>query len=187
MTEDDEPTRLITRKSSTSQGSTDETIAMPGRGRAAQTDTSDQTRVFRPKRRAGMANADTPGAQDPAGAANFTSDPVVGWLVVVDGPGRGAALALGYGLNTIGRGADARLRLDFGDDQISKDNHASVTYDPRGRRYYIQHGGGVNLTYIGDDPVLQPRELLGREVIGIGQTQLVFVAFCGADFDWQDQ
>ena len=36
---------------------------------------------------------------------------IVGWLAVVEGPGRGEVLALGYGVNDIGRGADARMAV----------------------------------------------------------------------------
>jgi hypothetical protein len=113
-------------------------------------------------------------------------DPVVGWLVIVVGPGRGNALTLGYGLNGIGRGPRARVRLDFGDLEISRDQHAVITYDPKGRRFYLQHGGGTNLTYLDQQPVLVPSELKGDEIIVLGQTQLRFIPFCGANFDWQD-
>lgn len=113
-------------------------------------------------------------------------DPVVGWLVVVEGPGKGRAVPLGYGSNSIGRGATDRIKLDFGDDQISRSGHAVVTYDPRGRQFYVQHGGGTNLTYLGDQPVLAPTELSALSHISIGQTVLRFVPLCGAEFDWQD-
>lgn len=114
------------------------------------------------------------------------NDPVVGWLVVVFGPGRGNALPLGYGLNGIGRGPRARVRLDYGDLEISRDQHAVISYDPKGRRFYLQHGGGTNLTYLNQQPVLLPSELKGDEIIVLGQTRLRFVPFCGANFDWQD-
>jgi hypothetical protein len=113
-------------------------------------------------------------------------NPVVGWLVIISGPGRGQALTLGYGLNSIGRGAEARVRLDFGDRQISRESHALLSYDPRGRRFYLQHGGGTNLTYLNDQPVLTPTELPNGAVILMGKTELRFVAFCGPAFDWQD-
>ena len=113
-------------------------------------------------------------------------DPVVGWLVVVEGPGKGRAVPLGYGSNSIGRGATDRIKLDFGDEQISRSGHAVVTYDPRGRQYYVQHGGGTNLTYIGDQPVLAPTALPALSHISIGHTVLRFVPLCGAEFDWQD-
>ena len=113
-------------------------------------------------------------------------DPVVGWLVVVEGPGKGHAMQLGYGSNPLGRGATDRVKLDFGDDQISRNGHAIVTYDPRGRQFYVQHGGGTNLTYLGDQPVLAPVELPALSHLGIGNTILRFVPLCGAEFDWQD-
>lgn len=72
-------------------------------------------------------------------------DPVVGWLVVVSGPGKDRALTLGYGTNSIGRGETDRVRIDFGDNQILRGGHSTVTYDPRGRTFYVQHGGGTNL------------------------------------------
>ena len=114
------------------------------------------------------------------------ADPVVGWLVVVAGPGKGQVCKLGYGTNSLGRGENARARLDFGDEQISRENHAALTYDPRGRKFYLQHGGGVNLTYLGDSPVLTPTPLEPMQDISIGDTTLRFVPFCGPDFDWQD-
>ena len=114
------------------------------------------------------------------------SDPVVGWLVIVEGPGKGRAMQLGYGMNAIGRGATDRVQLDFGDDQISRGEHAVVTYDPRGRKFYVQHGGGTNLTYLEDAPVLTPVELPALSHIAIGNTVLRFVPLCGDKFDWQD-
>lgn len=114
------------------------------------------------------------------------ADPVAGWLVVVAGPGKGRVCKLGYGTNSLGRGDGARVRLDFGDERISRENHAALTYDPRGRKFYLQHGGGVNLTYLGDAPVLTPTLLEPMQDICIGDTTLRFVPFCGPDFDWQD-
>ena len=121
------------------------------------------------------------------GGKNFMDDPVVGWLVVTAGPGRGASLPLGYGSNSLGRGPTERVRLDFGDELISRSAHTVLTYDPKGRKFFVQHGGGKNLTYINEDePVLTPVELKGGEEIAVGDTRLKFVAFCGREFDWQD-
>lgn len=118
--------------------------------------------------------------------ADSMDDPVVGWLVIVDGPGKGKAMQLGYGQNAIGRGETARVKLNFGDNQISRGGHAVVTYDPRGRKFYLQHGGGTNLTYLNDEPVLAPAELPALSHINIGNTILRFVPLCGDVFDWQD-
>lgn len=115
------------------------------------------------------------------------SDPVVGWLVVVEGPGRGAALPIGYGNNRIGRASTEQICLDWGDDQVSRENHAIITYDGKHRKFYVQQGGGRNLTHVDDELVMVPIEVKGGEAIQMGQTRCRFVPFCGADFDWQDE
>jgi hypothetical protein len=154
-----------------------EATSAPSRGSARAGDDEPKTQLM--------------GARRPAGAEapkkDGMEDPVVGWLVVVDGPGKGISVTLGYGMNSIGRSSSDRVALDFGDQQISRTSHAVVTYDPRGRKYFVQHGGGKNLTYIGDQPVLTPLELKGGEEILLGDTKLRFVPFCGKDFDWRDQ
>ena len=111
-------------------------------------------------------------------------DPVVGWLVVVDGPGKGSAVRLGNGQNGVGRGGAARARLDFGDRQISRETHAVVTYDPKNNRFWVSQGSGTNLTYLGDSPVLAPTPLQPGARIVMGETTLRFVAFCDEDFTW---
>lgn len=139
---------------------------------------TERTRLLRP--RSGAVGAHTEATGDPM------TDPVIGWLVVVAGPGKGRVCRLGYGANTLGCADSARVRLDFGDDRISREAHATLTYDPRGRTYYLQHGGGMNLTYLGDQPVLAPTVLEPMQEIAIGDTTLRFVPLCGPGFDWQD-
>jgi len=149
-------------------------------GRRARAGDEPKTRTFRPDSDAAAPEAEAAGAED------SLDDAIVGWLVVVDGPGKGQARPLGYGVNTLGRGGNARVQLDFGDEEISRDGHASVTYDPKGRRFYLQHGGGRNLTYVDDEPVLAPTRIEACQHIVLGRTTFRFVALCGSDFDWQD-
>ena len=120
-----------------------------------------------------------------SGESDAMADPVVGWLVVIDGPGCGNAHKLGYGTNGIGRSGQDRVSLDYGDDRISRSNHAIVTFDPKGKKFYVQQGGGTNLTYVGETPVLQPVMLKHKDDIVIGDTTLKLIALCGEDFDWQ--
>lgn len=188
--DEDDKTRLITRRASRElDADSDKTVAIGSAISRLDATSADgeHTKLFRPKR----AAADTGTAAAASAAAGSSGDqriedPVVGWLVVVEGPGKGSSLRLGYGMNPIGRSSDERVPLTFGDEEISRKGHAMVTYDPRGRKFYLQHGGGTNLTYLGDQPVLQPTELTGRETIGVGNTRMVFVPFCSAQFDWQD-
>ena len=78
-------------------------------------------------------------------------DPPVGWLVVIKGPGQGNVTAVGNGSNSVGRDKGDRIRIDFGDETISRRGHSTITYDPRGKKFYLQHGAGKNLTYLEGD------------------------------------
>ena len=148
--------------------------------------TKEPTRVTRPGRRQESSQGGNEAKESRSENESLPDDPVVGWLVVVGGPGQGRALALGYGMNGISRSADARVPLDFGDDEISRNRHAMVAYDPKSRRFFVHHGDATNLTYLESEPVLQPTELSAGATIAIGRTELRFVPLCGPDFDWQD-
>ena len=121
------------------------------------------------------------------GPRRHADDPVVGWLVVVEGPGEGKAMELGYGANSMGRGETNPVQLNFGDMQISRHNHATVTYDSRGRKFYVEKGSSRNQTYLNDELVLVPVELPAQSHIRIGATVLRFVPLCGEAFEWQDK
>lgn len=116
-----------------------------------------------------------------------TSEPVAGWVVVVKGPGRGGYRPVYMGMNSVGRSSGQRIRLDFGDDSISREEHAFITYDEKARVYYLQHGGKSNLVRLHNQPVLMPVELKGGALISIGKTILRFVPLCGPEFDWSDE
>ena len=124
--------------------------------------------------------------QDKEPLEEHADDPVVGWLVVVEGPGKGRAVELGYGANSMGRGETSPVQLNFGDNQISRRDHATVTYDSRGRKFYVEKGSSRNQTYLNDELVLVPVELPAQSHIRIGATVLRFVPLCGEAFDWQD-
>jgi hypothetical protein len=114
-------------------------------------------------------------------------DPIAGWVVVVKGPGRGAFRPVFVGMNSVGREPTQRVCLSFGDEAISREEHAFITYDEEQRRFYVQHGGKANLVRLGKQPVLVPVELRANDLIRLGRTTLRFIPFCGADFSWGDE
>lgn len=127
-----------------------------------------------------------PDGQRPASAMD---DPVVGWLVIVNGTGQGSALELGYGENPLGRGSAMRISLDFGaasDAAITAERHAVVTYYSRERLFRIRHELGRNPTYLNDKALLEPTELKAGDIVEVGKTRLRFVPLCGPDFEWTD-
>ena len=139
----------------------------------------ERTRLFRGP----SAGSGSPGAA-PEPAHRLADDPVVGWLVLVEGPGKGRSIEIGSGANSVGRSPGQQIRIDFGDDLISRERHAILIFDPRTQRFFLERGDGRNLTYVGDSPVLSPVELIGGETIILGKTQCRFVRLCGEDFSW---
>ncbi len=114
-------------------------------------------------------------------------DPVVGWLVIVGGPGLGSFRPIFEGNNTVGRSPDQRIPLDFGDDAISSEEQAYVRYDSSSRTFlFVPNLAKTNIVSINDKRPTGAVELHQMDVITIGRTQLVFVPFCGADFDWAE-
>jgi hypothetical protein len=215
-TSDDDKTRMVRRSSSSSQqaglpppSSVDDegTVYVQGGG---ATVSDDGTRIVQrggtppppppapPPGSDGHTVLVRPGSRSPkpapsaGGEARASDDfpedgPVVGWLVVVKGPGRGRSVPLGYGMNSIGRDADNRVSLPFNDEQISRKKHAVIAYDPRGRKFFIREGDSSNLTYVGDDVVMGSTLLEGGETLRLGdQTELRFVPLCGGEFTWDE-
>ena len=108
----------------------------------------------------------------------------IGWLVVVEGPGRGASFTLTAGLSTIGRDATQSVALDFGDTAISRERHVAIAYDAEDNRTYVGHGGKTNIVRLNDKPLLTTEDLGDGDTIKIGKTVLRFVAFCADGFSW---
>ncbi len=129
--------------------------------------------------------ASTPPPAVPGHLSPVEPDPITGWLVVMKGAGRGRSLPLGYGINAVGRAEDQRVPVRFGDKKISRRSHVEVSYDGKGRAFYLSPGRGSTLGYLNGQPVLQPSPLKAGDRITLGDTELAFVPFCGEAFDWQ--
>lgn len=128
-----------------------------------------------------------PADEDSSDGLAQNDDPVVGWLVVENGPGRGSALQIGTGMNAVGRGAGQRISLNFGDNAISSEKHFFVSYDPRSSEFAVHRGDGTNLTYLNQQPIYGSESLQNMAQIEVGQTTLRFVALCGDEFNWGAQ
>lgn len=114
------------------------------------------------------------------------TEPVVGWLVCVEGEMLGKAFELKNGKNFIGRSAAMDVVLE-GDPNVSRERHAIVTYEPKGRVFIAQPGDSRELFYMNDQVVLMNAEMHDRDVLSIGKTKLMFVPLCGPDFAWDDK
>jgi hypothetical protein len=117
----------------------------------------------------------------------FHQDPVVGWLVVVGGAGLGAFRPIYEGNNSIGRGKEQRIPIDFGDDTISSEEQAYIRYDSMDRSFlFVPNLSKTNIVAVNDKKPTGAVKLELMDVITMGRTQLAFVPFCGDDFDWSE-
>lgn len=111
-------------------------------------------------------------------------DPVVGWLVCLRGPDRGRDFRLHAEKNFIGRAPSMDVCIP-GDDTVSRDNHATVSYNPKKNAFKLLPGEARGLVYRNGDEVAEPVDLAPFDKIELGQTELMFVPLCGAKFRWE--
>lgn len=109
-------------------------------------------------------------------------NPVVGWLVCIDGPERGRDYRLHAERNFIGR--SWKMDVIIVDDRsVSRKNHVSIVYDPRSGRFTIVNGEGTK-TLLNGEPVTEPKGIKDGDKIGIGDSTYDFVAYCREDRQW---
>jgi len=111
-------------------------------------------------------------------------DPVVGWLVCVDGPDKGRDYRIHSERNFIGRSETMDIVIS-GDQTVSRENHAIISYDPKNRLFKLSPGDSRSLVYIGASMVDYPSELKPYDLIELGETKLMFVPLCGEHFQWE--
>jgi len=110
-------------------------------------------------------------------------DPVVGWLVCIDGKEKGRDYRIHTDNNFIGRSEKMDICIR-GDDTISRENHAVVSFDARDKIYYFSPGDGRSIVRLNDKAIFATAELHAYDVIEIGQTKLIFMPLCGEAFEW---
>ena len=110
-------------------------------------------------------------------------DPVVGWLVCIEGPDRGRDFTIRAERNFIGRSQDMDVALTE-DRSVSRDRHAILSFDPRTNVFMLTPGEGRGLVYHNGTSVLTPVEVKAHDTIELGESTLRFVPLCGDDFSW---
>lgn len=109
--------------------------------------------------------------------------PVCGWLVVTEGEKKGMSFIIHSEKNQIGRGSSFDINLSF-DKAVSKDGDAVITYDSRGRKFFLTLAAGKNNVYHNENLLLVPEELNDYDVVEVGATKLVFRSFCNKEFTY---
>jgi hypothetical protein len=112
-------------------------------------------------------------------------DPVVGWLICTNGKDRGKDYRVHADNNFIGRDSTMDICIS-GDETISRENHAIISYDTRDKMFYLAPGAGRSIVRHNGKPVLMAIEIKAYDDIELGQSKLKFIPFCGEKFDWLD-
>ncbi|WP_026499270.1 FHA domain-containing protein [Butyrivibrio sp. WCD2001] len=110
-------------------------------------------------------------------------DPVVGWLVCTEGKEKGRDYRIHADNNFIGRSD----RMDIcirGDETISRENHAILSYDTVENTFFFSPGDGRAIVRVNGKATFQTVELAPYDEIVIGKTVVKFVPFCSKEFVW---
>lgn len=115
-------------------------------------------------------------------SAAMQAEPVVGWLVCVSGRDSGRDFRIKAGRNSIGRANtnDVILKNDL---TVAREKHAEIIYDHVSNKTFLVSANSTEVMVDGR-VVTAPAELCNRANIRIGETDLVFAAFCCGDFSW---
>jgi len=110
-------------------------------------------------------------------------DPIVGWLVCIEGKNRGRDYRLKVGKNFLGRSPQMDVFI-AGDAAISRERAALITFDPKNSQFWIGPGEAQSNVYLNDKLVLNSEKLEAKNIIELGDSKLMFVPLCGEGFTW---
>ena len=73
-----------------------------------------------------------------------------------------------------------------GDESISRDKHAAVTFDPKKKAFWLVPGDASGLVYLNEELVNTPAALKPDDLIELGKTKLVLVPFISKKHQWDE-
>lgn len=110
-------------------------------------------------------------------------NPVVGWLVCLEGPDKGRDFRLHAEKNFIGRSREMDVCI-AGDDSVSREKHGVVIFDPRKQDFWLLPGESSGLVYLNGQVIHAPSQLQRDDVLELGRSRLVLIPFCGEKYHW---
>ncbi|MCM1506048.1 MAG: FHA domain-containing protein [Ruminococcus flavefaciens] len=111
-------------------------------------------------------------------------EPVVGWLVCIEGSEKGKDFRIYGKNNTIGRSdkMDICIKSDM---TISRENHARLAYDEKHNGFHLIPAESSNTIYLNEEPIYIPVKLNARDIIEFGECKFLFVPLCDESFSWK--
>jgi pSer/pThr/pTyr-binding forkhead associated (FHA) protein len=92
-------------------------------------------------------------------------------ILIVSGSSEGDFYLLGRQSVTVGR--DDGCHIQIADDAVSR-RHLRIRLDAEHEKYYAQDMQSANGTLVNDHPICGDTPLADGDIIGLGQTQLMF-------------
>jgi len=114
-------------------------------------------------------------------ASNTRDLDLTGWLVCRKGPGKGTDYHIFSGRNRIGGGRTMEVSM-WEDRQIVEDNHVSLIYDPKNDNYWLIPGTAT--AFVNGELLIDARMLADYDIIGLGESELVFIPYCKSRMKW---
>ena len=112
-------------------------------------------------------------------------DPVVGWLVCIEGEEQGKDYKIRSERNFIGRAEEMHINIE-GDKSISRRNHGVISYNPKQRNFTFIPGHEItSIIYINEEAIYSPTELSPYDIIEMGESKFIFIPLCGKHFEWE--
>lgn len=105
------------------------------------------------------------------------------FFVCIDGPMTGASFVFRENKAIIGRQMDYEISL-FRDNSVSRNPHAIINYYQDAIRYTVSCGDAEKRVSVNGQYISVETELKLYDVVGIGQSRLLFVPICSEKFAW---
>ena len=105
------------------------------------------------------------------------------FLVGIDGPMTGASYVFQESRAIIGRQKNYEIAL-FRDNSVSRSPHAILTYNKDALRYAVAPGDADKKVSVNGAFISEETELKLYDVIGVGQSRLLFIPVCSEKFAW---
>lgn len=114
-------------------------------------------------------------------------EPVVGWLVAIDGTLKGKDFSIKGSSATIGRNSDNKIQITE-DGSVSRETNCTIMYDYIDRLYHISPNNMTkNRVRLNNHELLEVKELRAFDQLKIGSTTFLFVPLCGQQFGWGEE
>lgn len=110
-------------------------------------------------------------------------DPVVGWLVAIEGPETGQDFRLHSEKNFVGRDSSMDVSLSR-DEAVSRQKHATVVFEPQKQQFWLLPGDESGLVYLNGEAAYVPVRLNANDILQLGKTKLILVPFVSETFSW---